>query len=189
MSSTGWLTGQWPQLGQVAGKAGLLYVTALVGLRLAERRTLAQLTIIDVVAAVAVGAVVGRTAVAGNQSYVTGAVALVTLLVVHRLVSLLRLWPPVVRLTDHRVRVLVRDGQVRRGQLHLCGLTQADLYAQLRQRGVLTLDGLAFVLYEAKGGLTIVPAGPAAVPELVQAALVSSAGYPAEPSDVAGGTA
>lgn len=56
-----WLTGQWTQLGGTAGKAVLMYATALVALRLGERRTLAQWTIVGFVAAVAVGAVVGRT--------------------------------------------------------------------------------------------------------------------------------
>lgn len=40
-----WVVGQWSQLGVVAGKAALMYVTALVG----ERRTLPQWTIIDFV--------------------------------------------------------------------------------------------------------------------------------------------
>lgn len=67
-----------------------MYATALVALRLGERRTLAQWTIIDVVAAVALGAIVGRTAVAETQSYATGAVALATVVSVHRVASLLR---------------------------------------------------------------------------------------------------
>ena len=62
-----WVFGQWSQLGGVAGKAALMYVTALVGLRLGERRTLAQWTIIDFATAVAIGAIVGRTALAEGQ--------------------------------------------------------------------------------------------------------------------------
>src|SRR3954465_1592777 len=97
-----WLVSDWTQLGEVAIKALLMYVTALVALRLGERRTLAQWTIIDFATAVAMGAIIGRTAVAGTQSYLTGAVALVTLVVIHRCASVLRFNPIFNKLVDHR---------------------------------------------------------------------------------------
>ena len=112
-----WSTGPWPELGVVAATAALVHLTALVGLRIGERRTLAQLTIIDFDAAVAVGAVVGRTAIAADRSCATGAVALITSIVVHRAASLLRFDPVLGEVFDHRVRVLVADGQLRRSQL------------------------------------------------------------------------
>src|SRR5919206_596238 len=109
-----WLIGDAGAVGTVIAKAALMYVTALIALRLGERRTLAQWTIIDFATAVAMGAIIGRTAVAGTQSYLTGAAALVTLVVVHRLASVLRFNPIFNKLVDHRVRVLVADGQLRR---------------------------------------------------------------------------
>jgi uncharacterized membrane protein YcaP (DUF421 family) len=177
-----WLFGQASQLGTVAGKAALMYVTALVGLRLGERRTLAQWTIIDFATAVAMGAIVGRTALAEGQSYLTGAVALFTLIVVHRLASLLRFRPLLGKLADHRVRVLVAHGRVRRDQLRLCGLTDNDLYAQLRQRGVFDLDHVRYVLYESKGDLTVVPESAGPVPQLARIGLADAVGW-TEPLD------
>ena len=44
----------------IAGKAVTLYATAIIGLRLGKRRILAELSPFDFVAAVAVGAIVGR---------------------------------------------------------------------------------------------------------------------------------
>jgi uncharacterized membrane protein YcaP (DUF421 family) len=174
-----WLIGDASHLGEVAAKAALMYATALVALRLGERRTLAQWTIIDFASAVAMGAIIGRTAIAGGQSYVTGAVALVTLVIVHRVASLLRFQPLLGKIVDHRVRVLVADGSVRRDELRRCGLTDNDLFAQLRQRGVFTLAGVRYVLYETKGSISIVPDdGEAEPPELVDAALEGAAGYP-----------
>ncbi len=176
MSAASWLTSPASDLAVTAAKAGLMYATALVALRLGERRTLAQWTTIDVVAAVALGAIVGRTAVAETQSYATGGVALVTVVSAHRVASLLRFNPLLGKLADHRIRVLVADGRLRRGQLRLCGLTDNDVYAELRQRGVFDLADVRYVLYETKGGLSIVahdrPVGP-----LVQAGLDASTGY------------
>ncbi len=174
-----WIVNHWDHLGPVAGKAVLMYATAVIGLRLGERRTLAQWTIIDFVTAVAIGAIVGRTAIADTQSYAVGAAALLTLIAVHRLASLLRFHPVAGKLFDHRVRVLVDHGELRRRQLRICGLTDNDLYAQLRQRGIFDVAPLRYVLYEAKGGLTVVPErdNQASEPPLVQAGLDSADGY------------
>lgn len=158
-----------------------MYSTALLALRVGERRTLAQWTLIDFATAVAMGAIIGRSAIAGNQSYVTGAVALVTLVAVHRAASFVRFNSVLGKVADHRVRVLVADGEVRSGELRRCGLTDNDLFAQLRQKGVYSLADIRYVLYEAKGDITIVP--NAAVsgnddPPLVEAGLEGSVGYP-----------
>jgi uncharacterized membrane protein YcaP (DUF421 family) len=176
-SIASWLTSPSSQLWVASAKAVLMYATALVGLRLGERRTLAQWTIIDFAAAVAIGSIVGRTAIADDQSYAVGAVALLTIIAVHRVASLLRFTPLLGKLADHRVRVLVVDGQVRRRQLRLCGLTDNDLFADLRLRGVFDLLAVRYVLYESKGGLSIVPHAPGLVPPLVSVGLQDSTGY------------
>lgn len=174
-----WLVSNSSVLWEVAVKAVLMYLTALVALRLGERRTLAQWTIIDFATAVAMGAVIGRTAIA-QQPFVSGAVAVCTLVAVHRVASLLRFRPLLGKLVDHRVRVLVVDGQVRRGQLRRCGLTDNDLFTQLRQRGVFELEDLRYVLYETKGTITIVPRDARSDGDapLVRAGLEDSVGYP-----------
>jgi uncharacterized membrane protein YcaP (DUF421 family) len=84
-----------------------MYATALLGLRIAHRRTLAQWTAIDFAAAVAVGAIVGRTAIASTEPLLVGVVALLTILVAHALVTFGRYLPWLTKLTDHRIRVLV----------------------------------------------------------------------------------
>jgi len=82
-----------------------------------------------------------------------GIVAAKALIAVHRLASLLRFNAVFGKLLDHRVRVLVAHGQLRRGQLRRCGLTDNDLFAHLLQSGVrqpvdrrtLTILGVAAV--------------------------------------------
>lgn len=174
-----WLVGQASSAWEVAAKAGLMYATALLALRVGERRTLAQWTIIDFATAVAMGAIIGRTAIAGTQSYLTGAVAVCTLVVVHRVASVLRFRPLLGKLFDHRIRVLVADGRLRSGELRKCGLTDGDLFTQLRQRGVFAIKDVRYVLYEPKGSITIVPHEVPAhpEPELVRDGLEHAAAY------------
>ncbi len=174
-----WLGGQTAQLAGVVGKALLMYATAVVGLRVAQRRTLSQWTAIDFAAAVAVGAIIGRTALASGQSYLVGAVALVTLLLAHTVVTYGRMVPWMAKVVDHRVRVLVDHGRLRRRQLWVCGLTENDVFAKLREQGVHELAELRYVLYETKGQLTIVRESSGAPDgRLVDRALSDAAGYP-----------
>jgi uncharacterized membrane protein YcaP (DUF421 family) len=62
------LFGDWQQAPAVAITAFTLFVTAAVLFRFKERRTLAEFAPYDWVAAVAVGAIVGRTATAADAA-------------------------------------------------------------------------------------------------------------------------
>jgi hypothetical protein len=128
-----WLIEGWAAPSIAVAKAALMYLVALLGLRVAHRRTLTQWTAIDFAAAVAMGAIVGRTAIAGDQSFAVGAAALLAILVAHWIAAVGRFNPWFVKLVDHRVRVLVDHGVLRTDQLRLCGLTDSEVLAQLRQ--------------------------------------------------------
>ena len=145
-------------LGWVAAKAVLMFAVAVVGLRLGERRTLAQLGAFDFAVAVAIGSIIGRTVTASDTSFLTGAVALVTLLAVHRLIALARRHNRIARAVDHPPRVLVARGAVQDRELAQACLTTADLYALLRQQGIDDLNQVGYLLYETRGATTLVGA-------------------------------
>jgi uncharacterized membrane protein YcaP (DUF421 family) len=67
-----------------------MFAVAVICLRLGEWRTLARLGAFDFAIAVAIGAIISRTVTAPSSSVAAGAVALVTLLVVPRLVAFAR---------------------------------------------------------------------------------------------------
>jgi uncharacterized membrane protein YcaP (DUF421 family) len=166
-------------LGWVAVKAVLIFAVAVIGLRLGERRTLAQLGAFDFVVAVAVGAIIGRT-VAAPASFASGAVALVTLLAAHRLVAFARRHSRIARLIDHPPRVLVAWGEIQKRELARAGLTAADVYALLRQKGVDDLRQVGYLLYETRGTTTLIGVG--GEPGSLMRDGLSAAGY----RDVAG---
>ena len=174
-----WIVSEADRLAVVAGKAVLMYLVVLAGLRIAHRRTLSQWTAMDFAAAVAVGALLGRTAVAEGQSFAVGAVALVTILGAHAVVTLGRFSRLFAKAVDHRVRVLVDHGVLRRDQMRLCGLTDNDVLAKLRQAGVGDVSELRYVLYETKGELTIIrePGPDVPDPALVADGLRTAASY------------
>jgi uncharacterized membrane protein YcaP (DUF421 family) len=145
----------WQPPLSAAIKALSLFLTATVAFRFAQRRTVAEFTPFDWVAAVAVGAIVGRVATASDTSWLTGAAALMTIIVAHGVVSRLRFFDWIRRMVDPPVRVLIRDGEVNRENLRRAGITSADLDAILRQHGYTSPRQVGIALYEAKGSVSI----------------------------------
>ncbi len=149
------LFGDWQQAAAAGLKALGLFLTAAIAFRLTERRTLAEFAPFDWVAAVAVGAIVGRTATARDTSWLTGVAALLTLLVAHTAVARLRYLPRWARLIDPPLRILIRDGVIDRRNLRHCGLTEADLQAILRQHGHRDAGEVELAVFEAKGAVSV----------------------------------
>jgi len=140
------LVGGTGGLGWVAVKAILMFAVTIVGLRLGERRTLAQLGAFDF------------AVTASSASFATGAVALVTLLGAHRLVAFARRHNRMARIIDHPPRVLVAGGKMQDRELGRAGLTATDVYALLRQQGVDDLQQVGYLLYETRGTTTLIGA-------------------------------
>ena len=162
-------------LGWVVAKSVLMFAVTVAGLRLGERRTLAQLGAFDFAVAVAIGSIIGRTVTASDTSFLTGAVALITLLAAHRLVALARRRSRIARAVDHPPRVLVAGGNIQRRELARAGLTDADVHALLRQQGVDDLSRVGYLLYETRGATTLV--GADAEPGPLTRDALSAAGF------------
>jgi uncharacterized membrane protein YcaP (DUF421 family) len=150
------LTGGASHLGWAALKAVLMFTVAVAGLRIGERRTLAQLGAFDFVVAVAVGALIGRTATSSTTSFATGAVVLSALLLAHRMITELRRHHWLGSLVDAPPRVLVSCGRPRDRELAKAGLTLGDLCALLRQHNVAAIEDVQYLLYESRGAITLV---------------------------------
>jgi uncharacterized membrane protein YcaP (DUF421 family) len=143
-------------LAWIAVKAVLLYATAIVGLRLGKRRILAELSPFDFVAAVAVGAIVGRIPSASDADYLAGAVTLIAVLFAHALVSHLRHYSSVARLVDQSPRILVADGKILPDGLRQSGLSRADVESLLRQHGVHKVGEVESLIFEDGGKVSVV---------------------------------
>jgi uncharacterized membrane protein YcaP (DUF421 family) len=145
----------WQPAVYAALKALALFATAVTAFRLVLRRTIAEFTPFDWVTAVAVGAIVGRTATAADTSWLTGTAALLTLIAAHDLVARLRLIPWVSRIVDPPVRILISHGQVDDANLKRCRLTRGDLDAVLRQHGQQTAADVRLAVFETKGVVSV----------------------------------
>jgi uncharacterized membrane protein YcaP (DUF421 family) len=137
-------------------KTIMLYTTAVVGLRLGKQRLLAEFSPFDFIAAVAVGAIVGRIPSAADADYLAGAVTLIAVLAAHALFCRLRRHSTVVQFVEHPPRLLVANGKILEDEIRRCGLSRADIESLLRQRGVHRLSEVQYLIFEQRGALSLV---------------------------------
>jgi uncharacterized membrane protein YcaP (DUF421 family) len=105
---------------------------------------------------VALGVIVGSTATASGTAFLAGVVALATILLMHHFVTRLRRNRSLAALVDQPIRLLMAEGRMRREELRKAGLSEQDVYAMLRQRGVSGLARVRYLIYEAKGAVSVV---------------------------------
>lgn len=147
-----WTTAGYIALGTVA-----IFLSALIGIRVAGRRTVSEMSAFDFIVSVAIGSIVASTALLQKPSLVDGVVALGTLLLLQVGVAAgRRRWHWFRRLVDLSPVVLVRGGELHEEGLRGPQLARSDVMERLRQAGVFSLEELELVILEPTGRLTIV---------------------------------
>lgn len=152
-----WLLGEWRTVGFVALSTVLIYVSTVGAVRASERRTLAEMSVFDFVVAVAIGAIVGRTATTASPSYVQGLVAVFTLAVSHRCLGWVRLRRSALRqIFERRPLIIVRAGRLCPEEVGRGHLSDGDVAAVLREHGVARLEDVQLAVMEANGRFSVI---------------------------------
>ncbi len=167
------MTSIFSAIGTVVLSTVAIYLTAVVSIQLAGRRTVAQLSAFDVVVTIALGSVVATTAVSSSTSYPEGAAALLTLLALQVAVAWARRrFARLRRLLEFEPEVVVSAGKIDLpSSLWRSQLTEDELWSQLRQQGVFDTDAVVLAVLEPSGQLSVIRCGDA----------VSLAALPADP--------
>ena len=136
----------------------IVYVGVFVGLRLAGKRELGQMTVFDLVVVLLIANAVQNAMVGPDFSVQGGLLAAFTLLVANRVIALARLrggtWG---RLIEGTPTVLVEDGELIEPRLRREGLERQELEMVIREHGVDTLDDVKLAVLETDGSISIVP--------------------------------
>jgi uncharacterized membrane protein YcaP (DUF421 family) len=140
---------------QVVVATVAIYLAFVLLLRLAGPRSLATLSLSDLAFVMALGALVGRTTLLADPSLVTGLLALTTLFVLQRVMTLVQRHGPWRRRLHRTPVVLVRDGRLlvdaqRRARVH-----DDELREALRHAGVVTLADVAWAVLEPTGRISV----------------------------------
>ncbi len=132
-----------------------VYVVVIVLTRWSGPRSLAKMSSFDFAATIAVGSTVASTAT-GGTSLVTGAFALLLLYLLQYVVARLRQRGLLGGLVDNEPLALVLDGEVLSLNLAAAGISQGELWAQLRLSGVRSRAQVRAVVLETTGDLSVV---------------------------------
>lgn len=137
----------------------VIYLVLLTLVRVLGARTLANLSTFDFACMVAVGAIVGRTAVLAKPNLLTGIVAVITLFTLQGVFGLVRARRSGHRIVTPRKVVLVRDGVVDTAALWRARLTEDELRFAVRRAGAPGLAAVGLMVLESNGTISVVRAG------------------------------
>lgn len=144
----------------VALRTALVYLALLVGLRLAGKREIGQLTVFDLVVLLLISNAVQNAMVGSDYSLTGGLIAAVVLLIGNRLVAQLRLRSTRLRhLLEGTPTVLVLHGEVIPAHLRQESLDEDTLEAALREHGVGSISDVEMAVLENDGSISVVPTG------------------------------
>lgn len=137
-----------------------VYVAILLGLRLAGKREIGQMTVFDLVVLLLLADAVQNAMVGPDTSLGGGLLAAIVLLVLNALVARLRLrWPVLRRVVEGSPTLLVLHGEVLTDHIKRERLDEETLEAALREHGVGDLSDVEMAVLEIDGSISVVPVG------------------------------
>lgn len=151
-----------PDLGsglpEVILRTTIVYLAILVVLRVAGKRQVGQLTILDLVLLLLIANGVQNAMVGSNVSVAAGLAAALTLVVLDRVLGTIEERSPRVRrAVEGEPRLLVRHGIVLARALEREGITEDELLAAVRQHGLATVGEVGLAVLETNGQISIIP--------------------------------
>ena len=145
---------------EIALRTLAVYLAILVGLRLAGKREIGQMTVFDLVVLLLIANAVQNAMVGPDTSLVGGILAAMVLLVVNAIVASLRLrWPRLRRWVEGTPTLLVLHGEVIPEHMRREGIDEESLLTALREHGVAEISGVEMAVLEIDGSISVVPVG------------------------------
>lgn len=147
----------WSDVGRTLLVGTAAYLTLVAVLRITGKRTLAKLNAFDLVVTVSLGSTLATILLSSDVSWAQGSVALLLLAGLQLLVA----WVSVRatwfrRLSTSAPTFLLRDGVVLHERLREQRVSEVDLSQAVRSTGHGSLDGVAAVVLESDGSLSVI---------------------------------
>ena len=159
-----------PDLGSdlisVVARTAIVYVFLVLGLRLAGRREVGQLSIFDLVVILVISDAVQNSMVGENVSLFGGIAAAATLITLDRLLSVATgRWTRLRRALEGEPVMLAKDGKVMDAALRRERIDRDELDAAIRGHGIESVADVALAVLETNGSISVIArpgtAGPA----------------------------
>lgn len=141
---------------QMSLRAAVVFVIAVVLVRISKRRFMSRGSAFDLLLAVVLGSIVSRV-ITGDAPFFAGLAAALTLVAMHWLFSALGFrWHRFSVLVKGEPRVLVRDGRMNPTEMRASHITEGDLWEDLRGNGVSDLSDVAEARLERNGEISVI---------------------------------
>ena len=143
----------------IVARTAMVYLALLVGLRLAGKRELGQMTPFDLVVILLIANAVQNAMVGPDTSVTGGLIAAGVLIVGNYGVAQARerlRW--LRRAVEGMPTLLINDGQFVREHLRREGLDEEDVLMAIREHGVAGVKDVRMAVLETDGSISIVPA-------------------------------
>jgi uncharacterized membrane protein YcaP (DUF421 family) len=149
----------WSDLTRVLVIGTSAYVTVVLILRLAGKRTLAKLNAFDLVVTVALGSTLATILLSSDVSWTEGALALALLAVLQTVVAFVTSRLPAARnWVTARPTLLLRDGRAIESAMRDQRVSMDEIRQAVRSSGSGDVSSVAAVVLESDGSLSIIPA-------------------------------
>ena len=133
------------------------YFYLLLTVRVLSRRPGAQLTPFEFVLIFLIGGVIILTTVSDDRSEINAVCALITVALIHRLVSGLATRVPRIGAIVHGIPLLVlQNGEWQRDTMQKMRLQETDVMAAARAQGLRTIHQIKYAILERDGSISII---------------------------------
>ncbi len=151
---------------EIVVRTTIIYLLFLASLRISGKRQLGQFTLFDI-ALVLLAANALQPAMTGpDQSITGGAIIIVTIFSLNRIVAEARLRIPMIqRLLEFQPTIIGRNGKWLKDQMEEQGLDLDDVQAALREHGLIRPEQMKLAVLEEDGSISIVPAAGEDTPQ------------------------
>jgi uncharacterized membrane protein YcaP (DUF421 family) len=141
-------------------KTALIYVILLVLMRLAGRRTLAEVSTFDFILLLVIGGTTQRALLGQDYSVTNALLVVVTLVLIDVVLSLIeRDNPAFARIVNGSPLIVVEDGRLLQNRMRWSRVTESEILAAARRKhGIERLEDIKFAILEATGDISIIPA-------------------------------
>ena len=142
----------------IVARTALVYIGVLLGLRLAGKRELGQMTVFDLVVVLLIANAVQNAMTGPDFSVQGGLIAAGVLLILNRAFALARVhneaWG---RFLEGMPTVLVQEGEFLEPRLRKEGVERSQIEMAMREKGIGSLSDVRLAVLETDGSISIVP--------------------------------
>ena len=159
-----------PDLGdgplEIILRTAIVYVVLVGLLRIAGKREVGQLSILDLVTLLVISDAVQNAMVGENTTLIGGLVAAATLILLDRGLGILRDRNPRIRKAiEGEPRMLLRDGRFLLKAMREEGISEEELLGAIREHGLRSPDEVELAVLETDGAVSVIPKDRGAAPE------------------------